>query len=172
MKKIVCTGPESSGKSTLAQALAQVLNIRRVPEFARTWLEHLGRPYVHEDLKTIAHGQRAWENWYCARAIEDGQNEFVCDTDWTVIHIWENYKYQSNLICPAHLLDPANLYLLCQPDLPWVHDPLREHPFERELLFQKYEQLLLDIDACYCVVYGATLEERVNMALEAINGLG
>ncbi len=171
MKKIVCTGPESSGKSTLAIAIAQALAVHRVPEFARTWLEHLGRDYVHQDLYTIANGQRAWEAWHLNRSMADAKPMMVCDSDWTVIHIWEKYKYQSNLVCPKHRFPSADLYLLCKPDMPWVYDPLREHPLERDQLFMEYEQLLLDMGANYCVVRGGASPERVNMALEAIKGL-
>ncbi|MFK8006949.1 MAG: AAA family ATPase [Saprospiraceae bacterium] len=60
-KKIILTGPESTGKSTLARQLAQVYNTVWVPEFARTYLEGLNRPYRGDDLLKIAKGQRDLE---------------------------------------------------------------------------------------------------------------
>ncbi|MCB0529363.1 MAG: ATP-binding protein, partial [Saprospiraceae bacterium] len=62
--KIVVTGPESSGKTTLAAALSDQLAAPVVPEFAREYLAHLGRAYQREDLAAIGAGQQAWERWY------------------------------------------------------------------------------------------------------------
>lgn len=87
--KIVLTGPESTGKTQLAAALSQALNTRWTPEFARFYLAHLGRPYTREDLQTIGQGQRVWEQWYAGRT----ERFLVCDTDWTVLHIWEHFRF-------------------------------------------------------------------------------
>jgi nicotinamide riboside kinase len=94
--KIILTGPESSGKTTMAQALADTLGAPLVPEFARSYLAHLGRPYRRDDLPAIARGQQAWENWFAAnRLIVNGKESktLICDTDWTVIRVWEEYKF-------------------------------------------------------------------------------
>lgn len=170
--KIVLTGPESSGKTALASALAQALGTVWVPEFARSFVGHLGRPYRREDLGPIGRGQQAWEYWYQGL----GHAMLVCDTDWTVLQVWEHYRFgapeagawawsQGYIPSPA-----ADLYLLCAPDFPWAPDPLREHPAEREILFSWYQQLLADIGAPFEVLEGPH-DKRLQQALSITHKL-
>ena len=57
MYKVGIIGPESSGKSTLAQYLANRYKGTYVPEYAREYVEHLNRPYTYEDVESIAQYQ-------------------------------------------------------------------------------------------------------------------
>ena len=162
--KIVVTGPESSGKTTLARDLAAVLGCACVPEFARPYVAHLGRPYVYNDLKTIALGQQIWEDWFCRQYAPTPL--LVNDTDWTVIRIWEFYKYGSvGITTPPPLV--ADLYLLCSPDFDWHPDPLREHPHERPALFDLYLSLLRSAEARYQIMSGNP-ETRLETARQVI----
>jgi nicotinamide riboside kinase len=161
--KIVCTGPESSGKTSLAQGLASELGTEWAPEFARFFVAGLGRPYRHQDLLSIAKGQTAWEEWYAERSPD----VLICDTDWSVLHIWEQVKYGQNtsILPPFPPLDAAQrLYLLCQPDFEWQPDPLREHPEERDSLFTRYERLLHTSGMRYLTIAGAP-EQRIEKSL-------
>ena len=188
--KIVLTGPESTGKTALASALAEVLRTVWVPEFARFYLTHFGRTYTRADLQTIGRGQWLWEQWYGRQA----GRFLVCDTDWTVLQIWEQFRfevprYESHSRFKAQVprfpkfeklrksqafawhwqkgygpAVPADLYLLCAPDFPPEPDPLRENPDEREILFEWYQQLLQDMDANFMVLWGehpARLEQTM-----------
>lgn len=141
MLKIVVTGPESSGKSTLAAALAAALGLPWVPEFARCYLPALGRPYRKDDLQDLYAGQLAWEHWYAQNGPPQAP-VLICDTDWTVLHIWAQHRYgpANGFLPPKPPQD--RFYLLCQPDIPWEPDPLREHPTERWALYQRYQALL------------------------------
>lgn len=173
MIKIVFTGPESTGKTALAEALAEVLNLPWVPEFARYYVAHLGRPYERADLRVIGRGQYAWERW----VAQQGPPVLICDTDWTVLHIWEHYRYGE----PAHerwcwregyaAPETADLYFLCAPDFPWQPDPLREHPNEREELFAWYERLLQTHAATYEILCGP-LEKRLKTAVQRLQQPG
>ncbi|MEO6036915.1 MAG: ATP-binding protein [Saprospiraceae bacterium] len=173
--KIVVTGPESSGKTTLAQALASALGSPCVPEFARAYLEHLGRPYDYNDLKMIALGQKTWEDWFTRSynllsppPLHSSNPPLILDTDWTVIRIWEYYKYgTTGITTPLPPLAP--LYLLCSPDFDWQPDPLREHPNERTALFRLYLDLLQTSGANFQVLKGAP-ETRLQTALQIIPG--
>lgn len=170
--KIVITGPESSGKTTLALQLAAALGVPCVPEFARSYVAHLGRPYQREDLKRIALGQQLWEDWFTQRSLHQSiypANLLVCDTDWTVLYIWEQYKYgaASLPLPPSHPLTLSPLYFLCAPDMDWQHDPLREHPTERDALFQQYDDLLKSISAHYHILRG-TERQRLHTALHLV----
>lgn len=62
MKKVVVIGPESTGKSTLSEQLANHYQTVWVPEFARGYLETLGRAYNQDDLLRIAEGQLQLED--------------------------------------------------------------------------------------------------------------
>lgn len=165
MRKIVLTGPESSGKTSLAEALAEHYGAPAVPEYARAYLENLGRPYEEEDLLHIAQGQLAWEEEYAARAGE----WLIIDTSMVVLKIWSEYKYGR---CHPFILENLHkyqydLFLLCRPDLPWSFDPLREHPDQREELFSMYQRELDVLGFPYEVISGQG-EERVQRALAAL----
>jgi nicotinamide riboside kinase len=108
VRRISLTGPESTGKSTLAAQLAAHYGTVFVPEVARTYLEENGPQYTLADLEVIAHGQLDAEE---AAATHANQLLF-CDTDLLVIKIWAENA----------------LTLLLGIDLPWEADPLREHP--------------------------------------------
>ncbi len=165
--KIVLTGPESSGKTTIASRLAAELGGELVAEFARPYLTYLGRPYVHNDLVAILSGQNAWEKWH----LEQQKSPFVvCDTDWTVLRIWESYRFSSIAVTQHETPSPNTLYCLCTPDIPWEADDLREHPTERELLFVHYHELLQQLQANFIVLQGS-VAERLKIALEVIRKL-
>lgn len=166
--KIVVTGPESSGKTVLAEALAARLQVCWAPEFARYYVAHLGRKYVQNDLKTIYNGQKSWENWFLEKtARSPALSCLVCDTDWTVLRIWEKYGYQTPSVLPekdAWEYAENTIYLLCSPDFPWQPDPLREHPEERWELFELYRELLLERGLSFSVLEGSQ-EERLEEAV-------
>jgi nicotinamide riboside kinase len=183
--KVVVTGPESTGKTAMANALAENLETLWSPEFARYYLAHLGRPYERNDLKNIGLGQKKWEEWYAHQIIESPNPQIlISDTDWTVLHIWELYRYENETphssLLSSHFLmewqkgygEPSNadLYLLCAPDFPWQPDPLREHPEERDTLFSMYENLLRERAANFITLSGEH-ESRQQNALAAIREL-
>lgn len=157
--RIAITGPESSGKTTLARGLAAHLDAVWVPEYARQYLEKLGRPYVYEDLEWIARGQREWEEKYA----QEARDVLICDTDLLVMKVWSEYKYKR---CAPYILEqlasrPYDLFVLCAPDIPWEYDPLRENPGEREELHAIYRRELEGMDVPFLEVSGS-LEERIN----------
>jgi nicotinamide riboside kinase len=165
-KILVVTGPESSGKTALAEALSSALSAPLVPEFARYYLSHLGRPYEQHDLEAIARGQRAWKEHQQKQAGE----WLVLDTDWTVLQVWEAFKYHPEKYFWPKGYGPIDLptaYLLCAPDFPWEPDPLREHPESREELFEWYQNLLRQVPVPVWEMYGS-LEERVEGVLTQV----
>ena len=85
MIKVAITGPESSGKTTLSEQLANHFNVEWVPEFARTYLIETGGAYTQEDLDFIAKGQ--FEEM---EKVQDRELVFY-DTDLTVIKIWSRF---------------------------------------------------------------------------------
>lgn len=152
----------------MAAALAAACGEVWAPEFARFYLAHLGRPYELNDLKTIALGQKNWEKWYGERA----RSLAICDTDWTVLHVWETYRFGSDKVWRSGYgpAPSADLYLLCTPDFEWQPDPLREHPHERAALFDLYVDLLRSIQVRFVMLKGAP-DQRLATALAAIREL-
>ncbi len=168
MKKgfsIVLTGPESSGKTTLIQSLSEKWQWPYTVEVARDYLEKTTELYNETSLLEISKLQFQLIDSYNME-----HSHFLCDTDLLTIVIWYIEKYGP---LPSSLLDLfqsqlPNGYILCAPDIPWVFDPLRENPNDRERLYSLYEKWILDLQIPYVVVSGC-LEERVEMASKFLN---
>ncbi|GAB3292712.1 AAA family ATPase [Hymenobacter humi] len=138
MLRVSLTGPESTGKSTLAARLAAHYGTSFAPEFAREYLAVSGPHYISEDLEEIARGQLAAE----AEAERRAQRVVFCDTDLLVIKIWAEHSFG---VCPEWILErieqqPYDLVLLMGVDLPWEPDPLREHPHLRQHFYDLYHR--------------------------------
>lgn len=167
IKKIVVIGPESTGKSTLSAALAKELNTVWVPEYARAYLEQLGRPYEQVDLLKIAQGQLQSEDELLPKA----KDFLICDTDLQVIKVWSNASYNS---CDRYVLEQIaerryDLYLLTNIDTIWEDDPLREHsaPEERLYFYSLYRDIVQNNGVPWVDIRGSH-EERLSKALDAI----
>lgn len=164
--KIAIIGPESSGKSTLSEALATAIGCRWVKEYARDYVEGLRRPYNYLDVLHIARQQLK----ELTMPYAEGEKHIIYDTDLIITKVWLEYKYGS---CPEWIKRvmggpfsiPIDLYLLCYPDLPFVADPVREHPNEREELYAIYLQEVKRTGLPYTIIRGAN---RLEQALQAI----
>ena len=168
MFKVAITGPESTGKSTLAERLAKHFNVAYIPEYSRTYLENFEGKYTENDVVEIAKAQHNL-------IIEEEKKNpkiLIADTEIIVCKIWIEYVFKHPNEMTEDLLRRQNfdLYLLCDIDLPWVYDPLRENPNidERKELFEIYKNTLTKMNVPFGVVRGSD-EERVNNALEIIN---
>ena len=165
VKKVVIIGPECTGKSELAEYLAEEFHTVWVEEYARYYLPDLNRPYEQNDLSIIARGQLALED-----EMSDKANKIlICDTDLYVIKVWSNFKYGN---CdPAILHEIAtrkyDLYLLTYIDIPWVSDPLREHPDQRDVLYSIYLEEMKKQPVPFVVISGSRAQRR-QMARESV----
>lgn len=134
MTTIVLTGPESTGKSTLAVQLAERLQAGLVPEVARRYLTGQSS-YRPADVLRISALQ------YEAESAAVAKNATViCDTDQQVVNIWwaERYGPVPDTLLARYAAQSDRFYLLCRPDIAWQPDPQREHPFARERLYALY----------------------------------
>lgn len=171
LKKIVVIGPESTGKSSLCEALAAHYHTSWVPEYAREYLETHGMDYSFDDLLTIAKGQLALEDRRTAEAIATGNELLFIDTDMYVMKVWCEFVFGR---CHSWILDQIagrgyDGYLLCRTDLPWVRDDLREYPdlAAREKLFHIYRDCLVNQSTPWMEIGGAG-EERVAAGIAAV----
>jgi len=162
MISIAITGPESTGKSVLAEQLADRYQTVWVPEFARMYLSKIDRPYIYDDILEIAKGQHK-----SIEAILPLANK-ICfmDTELLVTRIWCDVKYKT---CHPWIIENLknqdfDLYLLTDIDLPWEFDPLREHPDKRKYLFDLYQKELDSLGFNYRIVRGLG-EKRLKNAI-------
>ncbi len=169
-KRILILGPESTGKSTLAEDLASYFRQPWVPEFAREYLEKIGRAYRYEDLLEIGRGQVALEDGLAEKA----DRFLFCDTDLRVIHIWSEHRFGMTdpWVMEQIATRTYDLILLTDTDLPWAPDPQREYPEleMRRYFFEKYLELARKSGFPYLVVSGDRMK-RVRMAVEGMGKL-
>jgi len=169
-KRILILGPESTGKSTLAAALAAYFQEPWVPEVAREYLEKLDRPYAYDDLLQIGKQQMRTEDELAMQA----KHFLFCDTDLRVIQVWSQHRYGE--VDPWVLEESArrtyDLILSCAPDLPWQADPLREHPDleMRQQFFEIYKQLSQASGFPWILISGDTAQ-RLSTGIQAVGSL-
>ena len=164
--RVVVTGSESTGKTTLAADLAAHLEAPWSRESARVYVERVARELGPSDVEPIARGQIAGED--CAIAAARGV--VIHDTDLISTVVYARHYYGA---CPAWIVEAArerraDLYLLCHPDVPWVSDGLqRDRGWLREELHSHFVDALAEFGAAVVDVRG-DWPERSRLALRAI----
>ena len=170
MIKIAIIGPESTGKSELAKALAEHFQAPWVEEYAREYVEKLNREYNFPDISNIATKQIEQELFY-----ENGcAGNVACvffDTDLIITKVWFEYCYKQVPAFVTERLEEGffDFYLLCTPDLPWEADAVREHGHDRDFFFDWYKREIEHLKKPYALVSGKG-GERLQNAIEAIEG--
>jgi nicotinamide riboside kinase len=201
VKKVVVIGPESTGKSSLCDLLARHYNTVWCPEYAREYLLTHGTHYSYDDLLMIAKGQLKLEEEYIRKVNSEWpmvNSEFkkdgkairqeskvnsqlhktdkllFVDTDMYVMKVWCEYVFNN---CHPYILEKitqqkTDLYLLCNIDLPWVKDELREYPDleSRKELYHIYKDILVNQNVPWVDIRG-TYEQRLQTAVEAVDKL-
>ena len=162
--RIAVLGPESSGKTTLCKALSAELSWKCAPEFSRKHLAEIRRPYHFQDLEYIAEKQQEYNT--------RDQSSVICDTEMSTLRIWslEKFNKVAPIISHFEVNQKFDHYLLCRPDLPWIKDPLRENPNDRERLFDIYVERLNHFQRPFTIVEGQG-DTRVQLALKSIKEL-
>jgi NadR type nicotinamide-nucleotide adenylyltransferase len=169
MKKIVIIGPESTGKSTLCEQLATHYQTHWCPEYAREYLAINGKEYSYNDLLEIAKGQLRTEDEQSARA-KNGL--YFIDTNMYIMQVWCEYVFEK---CHQFILDQVverkyDLYLLCNIDLPWSYDELREYPDEqpRKELYRIYKDIMINQSTPWVEISG-NYGERLSAAIAEVD---
>ncbi len=189
--KVAVIGPESTGKSTLCELLAQYYNTQWCHEFAREFLLTHGTDYSYDDLLYIAKGQLAMEDEYTQSLVGSSESEvnssvqdselgtlnsklLFIDTEMYVMKVWCEFVFGK---CHRWVLDQIierkyDLYLLCNTDLPWVKDELREYPDlkTRDQLYHIYKDIMINQSTPWVDISG-DYNERLQKAIKAVDQL-
>jgi NadR type nicotinamide-nucleotide adenylyltransferase len=174
-KKIVVIGPESTGKSTLCEQLAMHYKTNWVKEYAREYLLKNGTEYNFDDLLTIAKGQLESEDAMVndkRLMINEESSTLFIDTDMYVMKVWCEFVFDK---CHRWILDQIaerkyDLYLLCNVDLPWIKDELREYPDleSRQKLYHIYKDIVINQQVPWVDISG-NYDERLKKAIICVD---
>lgn len=171
--KIVLFGPESTGKTTLAEALANYYETLWVPEYAREYLQRkwdLQRETcTAEDLLPIAEGQMSLENSFSRQA----SRLLFCDTDLLETKVYSEAYYLGfcdPLLEKYALENQYDHYLLTYIDTPWIKDDLRDRPQEREHMFLYFKETLKRYGRKFTILKGDR-DRRMATAIGIIDKL-
>jgi nicotinamide riboside kinase len=165
---IAFTGPESTGKTFLAKRISHIYEGNYLGEFARIYFENnaISISYTSFDILNILNGHLD----QMSKVKKLKPSLIVMDTEVLVLKVWCSYKFGVTLPELEMAWEDQNvdLYLLCYPDIPWVHDPLRENPFDRHILFEEYLSLLEDSKRNFHIIKGQG-EERFENTLQILS---
>jgi nicotinamide riboside kinase len=164
--KIVITGAESTGKSTLTQALATHFQTIWIPEFSRSYVEKLHRKYTYSDLEKIARHQIIEE-----RNLDIDIHLVFFDTWLIITKVWFEFVFGKSPVWlhESILQSSIALFLVCDIDIPWIPDPIRENGGEnRKILHNIYIDQIKSYGFNYKIISGVG-EERTIRALNIVN---
>ena len=168
---LVLTGPECSGKSSLAAQLHAHLDWPLLPELARAYLDDRHAQsgiycYRPSDLLNLASMQTH------AEALKCNKGDAILDTDLLTLIVWWQEKFGPvpRQLSSQWQYQATRRYLLCKPDMPWQPDPQRENPSDRDRLYALYEAELSNRGCKYSICEGNE-QARLAQALTAIKSV-
>ena len=167
IKRIVLTGAESTGKSTLAKSLSEHYCAPWSKEFVREYIHTLGRDLIAKDVDTIARGQLAVED----AALDNAQKIVIHDTNIVSTIIYAEYYFGEALTWANSIVPKRgySLYLLCSPDIPWVADPRQRTSLNaRATLHTLFKKRIEKYGYPYLQISGSH-PNRLNQAIQAID---
>jgi len=168
LKRIVMIGPECTGKTELAQFLAQHLGVAVSLEYAREYAEARANELTADDVEPIARGQVVLLD----RALTEARQLVIHDTDLLSTVVYARHYYGG---CPQWIEEEARArcadhYLLHDTDIAWVADAARDAGDDaREDLFDAF-RAALDEFGCEWTIVSGDREARQRAALDVVAG--
>ena len=168
--KVVAFGPESTGKTTLVQSLAEYFSTEWIPEYARIYLEEKDELpdeiCLPADIDPIVKGQCDLED----QAIKENDELLFFDTNPLQTKVYTDIyfdDFKSEELEKAITTRKYDLYLLTDIDIPWENDPLRDLPQNRKEIFFIFENALIKRQLPYKIISG-THQQRINQSIQVI----
>ena len=169
--RLICLiGAECTGKTTLAQALAQQMGGVWVPEYLRSFTEQNNRTPERTEQASILKEQVRQETAALAQARRQGQTLVFCDTAPLLTAIYSDVVFADTSLYPqAHgLHDRYAVTLLLEPDIPWVADGLQRDGMQwRAKVHARIEKALADWAWPHVRIAG-TPEQRLQTAIDGV----
>ena len=169
--RLICLiGAECTGKTTLAQALAQQMGGVWVPEYLRSFTEQNNRTPERTEQASILKEQVRQETAALAQARRQGQTLVFCDTAPLLTAIYSDVVFADTSLYPqAHgLHDRYAVTLLLEPDIPWVADGLQRDGMQwRAKVHARIEKALADWAWPHVRIAG-TPEQRLQTAMDGV----
>jgi NadR type nicotinamide-nucleotide adenylyltransferase len=168
LRRVALVGAECTGKTTLAQALAARFGTVWVPEYAREYLAARGGVCTREDMPAIARGQAELED----RLARQANRVLIHDTNLLTTQLWHEHYFGEAPLTLREMAATrkADLYLLCDCEVPWVADGLRDSPKHRRWFQSRFQSELEALGLPYVVLAGP-LEGRLGPAVAAVDRL-
>ena len=165
MRTVCLHGPESTGKSTLARELAAHFKTVAVPEYGRIYCEVFGNDCDIDDLRAIRRGHELM----AAAGRSKANGILILDTDAVMTAVWSDILLGARPADLDRIDDPAELYLLCDIDVPFVADNIRyfPDPTARARMFAQTKAELEKRKLAFVIITGSR-EERLRTAIAAI----
>lgn len=166
VKKICFYGPESTGKTTLAQRMATRYQTVFVPEVAREMITT--NAFTEEEIIRIGQAQTKRLLGGLAKA----NRLLFCDTDLITTQIYSSL-YLNRV--PVELIELEkefyyDQYLLFNTDVPWISDGLRDLGSRRQEVLAMFKENLDRRDIPYTMVSGS-YEERERVVIGVVDRL-
>ncbi|TWT48951.1 AAA family ATPase [Botrimarina hoheduenensis] len=177
VRRVVLLGAESTGKTTLAQQLAERFSTTWVAEYGREHWERkvaghsMSDPlpsWSHEEFVEIAAEQQARENLLAREA----NRVLICDTNAFATGTWHERYYQSRdaRVDTIGAADKVDLYLLTAPDVAFVQDGFRDGEKFRYWMHEAFRAQLASCATPWQLIAGP-YEERFEAAESAVAAL-
>jgi HTH-type transcriptional regulator, transcriptional repressor of NAD biosynthesis genes len=175
VRRIVLIGAESTGKTTIAQQLAEYFATAWVPEYGREHWEQkikglsLTDPlpsWSSDEFLEIALEQQRREN----KLARSANRVLICDTNAFATGTWhERYqRCRDPRVDAVGARDKVDLYLLTAPDVPFVQDGYRDGKNVREWMHQRFREQLAIGQIPWEVIRGP-YTDRLTSAIAAVN---
>lgn len=173
---IVVTGPESTGKSTLCEQLSKYYHSQWIAEYAREYIESKDFKYDYADVEHIA----AYQHQHLQKTLKEIELNITqydkeiyplfVDTHLILTKVWfeKVYNKEPEWLQKAITATEIEHYLLCEPDLEWRYDPVRENPHLRKELYERYRELIEQEGNTYSEINGQG-ETRLQNAIKEID---
>ena len=177
VKRVVIVGAESTGKTTLAQRLAEHFQTTFVPEYGREqWEQKVAGLTMNDPLPAwsdqefveIAREQQRRED----AAARTANRVLICDTNAFATGTWyERYRgTRHSEVDAIGQRDKVDLYLLTAPDVPFVQDGFRDGEAIRDWMHKRFAEQLSHLPTPTVILNGS-FDERNRRAIEAVRNL-